>query len=392
MRSRLQFYEFFAGGGMARAGLGDTWDCTFANELDPMKAATYAANWGEEHLICGDVAALHTSDLPDEAALAWASFPCQDLSLAGGNRGLGLSGSNTRTRSGTFWPFWQLMEGLVREERAPRLIVLENVCGTLTSHGGKDFAALMSALVSAGYRFGAIIADARLFLPQSRPRLFIIAVRYDLEIPLSLDAGEPVSPWHTPALITAYADISEESKRAWVWWNLSAPPERKCTLADLVEPNPTGVEWHAVAETQRLLAMMSEVNLAKLHAAQAGGRTAVGALYRRTRTDAQGVKRQRVEVRFDGLAGCLRTPAGGSSRQTILVIKKGSILSRLLSAREAARLMGLSDSYRLPQRYNDAYHVAGDGVCVPVVRHLTHELLEPLFDWNSGNQRRATAA
>lgn len=86
------FYEFFAGGGMARAGLGPGWQCLFANDLDPKKTACYAENWGAVHLRVGDVAALTTADLPTGADLAWASFPCQDLSLAGSGAGLNGSG------------------------------------------------------------------------------------------------------------------------------------------------------------------------------------------------------------------------------------------------------------------------------------------------------------
>ena len=103
----------------------------------------------------------------------------------------------------------------------------------------------------------------------------------------------------------------------------------------------------------------------------------VGAVYRRTRPGENGIKRQRAEVRFDDVAGCLRTPAGGSSRQIILVIEGKRIRSRLLSPREAARLIGLDDDYGLPERYNHAYHVCGDGVCVAVVRHIAQHVLEP---------------
>ena len=109
------------------------------------------------------------------------------------------------------------------------------------------------------------------------------------------------------------------------------------------------------------------------------GRRIVGAVYRRTRPDERGVSGQRVEVRFDDVAGCLRTPTGGSSRQTILVVEGKSVRSRLLSPREAARLMGLRDDYVLPTRYNDAYHVCGDGVCAPVVRHIAGHILEPIL-------------
>jgi DNA (cytosine-5)-methyltransferase 1 len=92
------FYEFFAGGGMARAGLGKKWECLFANDIDAKKGASYVANWGDEHLRIEDVGTLVTADLPGRADLAWASFPCQDLSLAGA--GAGLKGKRSRIN----WP------------------------------------------------------------------------------------------------------------------------------------------------------------------------------------------------------------------------------------------------------------------------------------------------
>ena len=117
------FVEFFAGGGMARAGLGDSWRCLFANDFDQKKVSTYEANWGVGDIKHGDVASLTLADLPTAAVdLAWASFPCQDLSLAGGYGGLGRERDNAPTRSGAFWPFWRLMRGLVQADRAPRTI------------------------------------------------------------------------------------------------------------------------------------------------------------------------------------------------------------------------------------------------------------------------------
>jgi DNA (cytosine-5)-methyltransferase 1 len=349
---------------MARAGLGAGWRCTFANDFDEMKAATYRENWGADHLVCGDVANVKTSDLPGIAELSWASFPCQDLSLAGDYRGLGRADSAVMTRSGTFWPFWGLMQELVQEGRAPRLIVLENVYGALTSHGGKDFAAISLALSSSGYRFGAVVINARLFLPQSRPRVFFIAVRHGERIPVELIGDGPQMLWHPAALKAAYAALTVEARKQWVWWNINAPGTRNTVFLDLIEDTPTAVDWHTPTETQHILDMMSPGNKAKVAAAIKINRKIVGGVYRRTRPDEKGAKRQRAEVRFDDMSGCLRTPAGGSSRQTILVIEGDTIRSRLLSPREAARLMGLDDSYRLPNRYNDAYHVAGDGVCV----------------------------
>ncbi len=110
-----------------------------------------------------------------------------------------------------------------------------------------------------------------------------------------------------------------------------------------------------------------------MKAVQALNRRVIGTGYRRTR-----LGQQRLEVRFDGIAGCLRTAAGGSSKQVILEVTGKRIRTRLLSPREAARLQGLPDSYWLPKSYNDAYDVAGDGLCVPVVAHLRHHILDPL--------------
>ena len=372
------FYEFFAGGGMARAGLGSGWHCLFANDFDAKKAAAYTENWGGEHLRVGDVAALSCADLPRRADLAWASFPCQDLSLAGA--GAGLEGA----RSSSFWPFWKLMIDLGRQARAPRLIVLENVYGALTSHGGKDFATISQALTEGGYHFGAMLMDAADFLPQSRPRLFIVAAHASLALPSHLLAPGPLPQWHPPALISACQKLSPVAQQAWRWWQLPAPPARQLELIDVIEREPSGVHWHTPQETQKLLSMMAPLHQQKVQAAQASGRLMAGAVYKRTRA-----RRQCAEVRFDGTAGCLRTPAGGSSRQTLLLVEGESIRSRLLSPREAARLMGLPDSYALPANYNEAYHLAGDGVAVPVVRFLAAQLLEPLLAFAQTHEKKA---
>lgn len=365
------FYEFFAGGGMAHAGLGRGWDCLFANDFSEKKAGSYAANWGNRTLHVGDVALIESAHLPDQADLAWASFPCQDLSLAG--NGAGLDGA----RSGTFWAFMKIMDSLRMEGRKPRIIALENVYGAITSHDGKDFEAMIKTVAAQGYRLGAMVIDAIHFVPQSRPRLFIVAVDVGLQIPDACCNGTPNPAWHPAAIIRAYNQLPKKLKDQWVWWSPPMPKRSLKTLDDIIEKNPQGVDWHTHEETQKLIAMMSPLNRRKVIQAQEEGRLKVGALYRRTRNGMQ-----RAEVRFDGVSGCLRTPGGGSSRQTIIIVDGSVIRSRLLSPREAARLMGLKDSYLLPSRYNDAYHLAGDGVVVPVVSHLAKHILGVVIEKN----------
>jgi len=142
------FFEFFAGGGMARAALTG-WECLFANDMDAKKGESYCRNWGDGDLKLADVGTLTVENLPAVAPdLVWASFPCQDLSLAG--RGGGLEAG----RSGAFWPFWRLMRALGEAGRKPRVIALENVCGLITSSGGRDFGALCETLTEGGYTVG----------------------------------------------------------------------------------------------------------------------------------------------------------------------------------------------------------------------------------------------
>lgn len=369
------FYEFFAGGGMARAGLGANWQCLFANDFDHKKSRVYATNWGgAPELKIGDVGKLKLTDLPGRADLAWGSFPCQDLSLAGA--GAGLKGD----RSGTFWPFWTHMKGLIEDGRAPTLIVLENVCGTLTSHEGKDFVAICSALQRAEYKFGALVVDAELFVPQSRPRLFIIAVRENVKLPAGITGTEPHILWHPKGLRTAHERLPLKVRQNWLWWRLAMPAKRNTTFADLIEDNPPDVPWHTHAETHQLLSMMSEINREKVREAKRAGSRMVGGIYKRTRVNENGRKVQRAEIRFDDISGCLRTPAGGSSRQVIMIVHGNTVRSRLISSRETARLMGLPDDYALPSNYNEAYHLTGDGVVVPVVRHLARNIFEPILD------------
>lgn len=271
------------------------------------------------------------------------------------------------------------MKDLADEDRAPALIVLENVCGALTSHDGKDFAAIGAALARSGYRFGALVMDGVHFVPQSRPRLFIVGVRRDLAMTERIIMSQPSALWHPPHLCAAYVKLSKKAKAAWVWWKLPAPPARNRIFSDLIEDDPQGMAWHTAAETRRLLEMMSLTNRKKVEAAKRAGCRMVGGIYKRTRKDENGERVQRAEIRFDDLAGCLRTPVGGSSRQSIMIVEGNKVRSRLLSPREAARLMGLPESYRLPENYNEAYHLAGDGLVVPVVRFLAAHVLEPML-------------
>ena len=368
------FYEFFAGGGMARLGLGPDWECLFANDISPKKVDTYVQNFGENEIVCGDIYKLSTKDLPGEADLAWGSFPCQDLSLAG--NGAGLAGE----RSGTFNKLIALLAGLKRERRLPQIVVIENVVGSITSHNGKDFEAILGSLTSLGYYVGPMIIDGSKFVPQSRPRLFVVAAKISKRRFSHFITKLPDTQWHSKRLIESVETLPDKIRRKCIWWRLPSPPPRTSQLVDVLELEQDDVPLMTEDEISTLMGMMSENNLSKLESAIQSESLIVGGLYKRMREQKDGTKQQRAEVRFDGIAGCLRTPGGGSSRQTIILAGNGHVNARLLSRREAARLMGLPDGYVIPERYNDAYHVFGDGLVVPVVSWIEANLLSPLIN------------
>jgi DNA (cytosine-5)-methyltransferase 1 len=238
------------------------------------------------------------------------------------------------------------MQGLAAEGRAPRIIVLENVTGLLTSNGGADFTALGQALADAGLRLRGAGDRRRPF----RPAVAAACLRggHRGEPPAGLTGD---SPFHTRAVREAHARLPAQAASAWIWWRLAAAPRRNTDLAALLDDD-RAVTWDAADRTAAWLEQMSPLHRTRLEGLRAKGGRVVGAIFRRMRKGAP-----RAEVRFDGLAGCLRTPRGGSSRQTILVADETGVRTRLLSAREAARLMGLPETYVLPRALTSALHV-----------------------------------
>jgi DNA (cytosine-5)-methyltransferase 1 len=234
--------------------------------------------------------------------------------------------------------------------------MFENVIGITPG----NLAAVQGAFNSAGYRCATRVVDAQHFVPQSRQRRFIIGAHESLGVdpqPLFEDAMRAL-----PALSVKLVDVID----------FDAVPDRWEFSSD---------------EVKRCLAMMSASQRAQFDKAHATGRPIASPFSKRMRDVPGSNKRvQRVEARFDGVASALRVPGGrvqgkskggGSSKQFIITVNSGKIRMRAIQPREAARLMGLSDAYVLPANPIEALSLVGDGVVVPVVRHLAEHVLEP---------------
>lgn len=341
-------HEFFAGSGLVAYGLKGMFAPIWSNDICPKKAAVYKANFRSEHFVLGDIKDVKGEDLP-YAHLSWASFPCQDLSLAGAIGGI------DAPRSGLVWEWFRVLDEIPIK---PRILLLENVSGLLSANNGDNYRRLHMALIERGYDCGAISLNASYFVPQSRPRVFVIAVQRGYRIPEELTSNGPC--WlHNKAAVEL-----GKSLPGWIWWCAKKPPKRHVTLRDVIE--------HDVPfDKNEVIKLIPERHKAILDQHELVYATG----YRRTR---QG--RQQLELRFDGIAGCLRTPEGGSSRQFLVVKKDGAVHARLLTVREAARLMGAPDSFVLPGTYNDGYRAMGDAVALPVARYIGEEFLVKIVE------------
>lgn len=357
--------NFFAGSGLVDLGIAPEFETLWANDNCEKKRTVYVSNHPESKFHLEDIRNVRGQHLP-AADLAWASFPCQDLSLAGN-----LDGMRSGTRSGLFWEWIRILHELKASGKAPTVLVAENVVGFIVAHNGRHFRRAYSALREIGYRLGAIVIDAKWFVPQSRSRAFIVAVSE--ETPLGdLSQKYPSEPLHPKGLVRTAEMIHDPS---WVWWTLPLPHGKAPAFSDICERDALS---DSEAKTRELCRLLSPINRRKLDAARFANTFFAGTGYKRTRPTENGERKQRLEIRFDGVAGCLRTPNGGSSRQTVLLVDKGKVRSRLMTVRECARLMGAPDTYRIDGSYNDGYRAMGDAVAVPVTRWLTRHLLAPL--------------
>jgi DNA (cytosine-5)-methyltransferase 1 len=357
------FSEFFAGIGLMRAGLERAgWRVAFANDIDPDKWEMYRSQFGEEgEFVLGDIHKLDIKTVP-RTTLATASFPCNDLSLAGSRHGL------AGKQSSAFWGFVQILKDL--SLLRPPLVLLENVPGFLTSHGGKDLQEALLALNRLGYAVDAFMIDASRFVPQSRLRLFIVGRQSH---PTCLEEAETPTFFQSDARPPALANfILSNPQIDWSIRRLPALPNSNKRLKDIIEDLPTNSKvWWSRERCDYLLNQMSPRHRATADSMITQGSTTYATVFRRVRNG-----RSMAELRTDGIAGCLRTPRGGSGRQILVAAGRGQFNVRLLTARECARLMG-ADDFTITVPLNQALFGFGDAVCVPVVEWIALNYLLP---------------
>lgn len=355
--------EFFAGIGLAglglsRAGIQVVW----SNDISATKHALFERRFGTSsghQYLVEDLGKIPREGLPDDVHLAWASFPCTDLSVAGGRAGL-----HRGIASSTFWHFIKALSKL--GARRPPVIALENVTAFATSHAGQDIASAIRSLNGLGYSVDILNIDARHFLPQSRPRLFLIGIRGAVT---STTAPSTLRPdW----LNGIFDDDSLRTHRMPI-------PEPPALLTDgltsYLDPmSDDDPRWWSRDRVDAFIESLSGQQFERFAKLRADEQPSVRTAYRRMRHGTP-----RWELRSDGVAGCLRTSSGGSSKQAVVRMGQGSVRVRWMTPREYAALMGAPDFPIDGVREHHAYTGFGDAVCAPVVEWLARNYLAPVL-------------
>lgn len=355
--SSLTALEFFAGIGLARAGMSQAGIQTvWANDWDESKRSMYTHQWGSDDFVHANVFDVEASELPD-ADIAWSSSPCTDLSLAGNRSGI------QGKESSAFFGFTSVLREL--GERRPGVVVLENVVGLASSHGGDDLRAAIKEFNELGYAVDVITLDARRFIPQSRPRLFIIGATNPVPGGIQDTAIRP--DW----LAWVHKDPSLET----FMFPFPEVPELlgagfSGEIEDLPDDSPA---WWDDERTSKFVDSMSETQRSRLKSLVAAAGTTARTAYRRTRNG-----KPTWEMRADDIAGCLRTARGGSSKQAVAVMGDGRLRVRWMTGMEYARLMG-AGWYNLDGLRDSQIHYGfGDAVAVPAVSWLSRTALVSL--------------
>ena len=355
----LSAAEFFAGIGLVRAGLERAGiDVVWANDIEPVKYSVYGSNFDSAHYVLGDIRGVQGCSVPS-VDIATASFPCVDLSLAGYRRGL------DGEQSGLFFEFSRVLREMGK--RTPPVVMIENVSSFVSSRGGQDLRVSIAELNNLGYVCDALTVNANKFVPQSRPRLFIIGTLEPLGGVASGVAG-PLRSESVAAFVRANQDLMLQELL------LPNPSQDDRRLCDVVERlDPVDERWWDGERFGKFMGSLSPLHQDRLALLVQDRITHWRTAYRRTRNGAPVW-----EIRSDDISGCLRTARGGSSRQAVVQISPDGVRARWMTPREYARLQGVPDDYDY-SAVTDAQALFGfgDAVCVPVIEWLAEHALVP---------------
>ncbi|MEX2165085.1 MAG: DNA (cytosine-5-)-methyltransferase [Sulfuricaulis sp.] len=325
----FRFIDLFAGIGGIRLAFEEIGgQCVFTSEWDPYAQKTYAANFPSDHGISGDITQVNEMDIPDHDVLL-AGFPCQPFSIAGVSKknALGRLHGFADETQGTL--FFDVARIIARKE--PRAFLLENVKNLQSHDHGRTFEVIKNVLErELGYTVRCKVIDGAHFVPQHRERI----------------------------LIAGFKDSV-----AFDWDILDLPEKNVRRLKDIL---------HRTDGSEPVLGHDGDKYFDHIKGRVDPKYTLTDHLWAYLQTYAAKHKAKGNGFGF-GLVGPNDVTRTLSARyhkdgSEILIKQVGRKNPRRLTPRECARLMGLSDTFKIPVSDTRAYRQFGNSVVVPVIR------------------------
>ena len=312
----VKFIDLFAGiGGFHIALQSFGADCVFASEIDKHAQKTYQENFGVKPE--GDITKIDEKDIPKHDILC-AGFPCQAFSISGKQKGF----EDTR---GTL--FFDIAR--IAKYHKPKLLFMENVRNFIRHDHGKTMETVKSVLNDIGYSVYYKVLNASHYgLPQNRERIYIIAIRADIEID---EFHFPDAPYKQVSL----QDILDKGNDKY-----------------LIERNDIQIHKSKVQYN-----LFNDYPLKPI----------------RVGTINKGGQGERIYSEL-GHAITLSAYGGGPGSKTGCYLIDGRV--RKLSPRECARLQGFPDSFIIPVSDAQAWKQFGNSVPINVLKYILMSVVE----------------
>lgn len=309
----FNYIDLFAGIGGFRIALDSFGaNCVFSSEWDKYAKETYSANFGE--VPEGDITKIDESKIPPHDIIC-AGFPCQAFSISG--KQLGFNDSR-----GTL--FYDIAR--IAKYHQPKLLILENVRNFARHDNGRTLSVVKNVLNDINYNVWYKILNASHFgLPQNRERIYIIAIRKDLNV--------------------------EEFK-------FPEPTFEPVYLKDIVLPDE---------ETEKYIINRNDIKLDKSKVPEKSLFNDYPLRPVRVGTINKGGQGERIYSEF-GHSITLSAYGGGPGSKTGCYLINNKI--RKLAPRECARLQGFPDTFKIPVSDAQAWKQFGNSVPINVVKSI----------------------
>jgi len=332
--SKFRFIDLFAGiGGTRLAFESAGGECVFTSEWDRFAQETYRNNFGDEHEIFGDISKIDEKTVPKHEVLI-AGFPCQPFSLAGVSKKNSLGkahGFSCPIQGNLFFDVARIAKA-----KKPPVIVLENVKNLLSHDQGRTFEIIRTTLEKdLGYKMSYRVFDARSFVPQHRERVIIVATKGRQ----AFDFDDVKVPRNSPRL----SEILHSDETDFNWEPRFLNERNGKVLPKYTLSDNLWLYLQNYAEKHRL----------------AGNGFGFGLFGP------------------DDVARTLsaRYHKDGSE----ILIRQSRKNPRRLTPREAARIMGFPDSYRITVSDTQAYRQFGNSVVVPLLSEISKSVVKQNF-------------